>query len=155
MEPLGHLDFYPNGGARQPGCPSSDLRSAKNVSSTNLIDDLENDPSCSHMRVLDLYSESFLSDGCQSIGYKCSDYESFQKVENVLGNSRGKKKMLIIPLLLRVNAQLVDQIIASALRSAFKLITIPLETKSTSNFTSAQGKVRHTAVKMTADYYVG
>jgi len=81
LEPVGHLDFYPNGGGHQPGCHFPDLRSANNLSENNPINDLGNATICSHIRVLNLYSESFLSDSCQSVGYKCSDYESFGKVQ--------------------------------------------------------------------------
>ncbi|XP_046641911.1 pancreatic lipase-related protein 2-like isoform X2 [Daphnia pulicaria] len=66
----GFLDFYPNGGLIQPGCDPSNLPTNSDESVIT----------CSHARSIHLYSESFLSDdSCQSIGYECSDYESFNK----------------------------------------------------------------------------
>ncbi|XP_046641958.1 pancreatic lipase-related protein 2-like [Daphnia pulicaria] len=68
--PVGHLDFYPNGGLVQPGCKPPSWPPSTNDSIL----------SCDHVRAIYLYSESFLSDdSCQSIGYECSDYESFNK----------------------------------------------------------------------------
>lgn len=50
---IGHYDFYPNGGRKQPGCTSN---------------------RCSHSRVYELYAESIDSAGNNGfIGRKCSD----------------------------------------------------------------------------------
>ncbi len=80
LEATGHLDFYPNGGERQPGCEPSNFMAHVNdlVASNATLTDVV---ACDHMRVIYLYIDSFLSDiGCQSIGYECSDYDSFNTV---------------------------------------------------------------------------
>lgn len=76
LEPLGHLDFYANGGMRQPGCEPSNWDS--------ILSDPLAIPSdvivCDHTRAVHIYSESLLSSSCKTIGYECSDYDSFNKV---------------------------------------------------------------------------
>ncbi|XP_057367453.1 pancreatic lipase-related protein 2-like [Daphnia carinata] len=70
-EPVGHLDFYPNGGKSQPGClPSkwSDFCDPFAV--------LSDVTACDHMRAVHYYSSS-LKDVCQTIGYECVDYDSY------------------------------------------------------------------------------
>nr|CAH0103128.1 unnamed protein product [Daphnia galeata] len=75
LEPLGHLDFYPNGGIRQPGCDPSNWQS--------ILSDPNAFPSdaiaCDHVRAVHIYSESLLSSNCKTIGYECADYDSFNK----------------------------------------------------------------------------
>ncbi|RZF37937.1 hypothetical protein LSTR_LSTR005437 [Laodelphax striatellus] len=48
FKPIGHADFYPNGGVNQPGCDGF----SPNI--TNYIESIH----CGHMRVCDLYIES-------------------------------------------------------------------------------------------------
>ncbi|XP_065342994.1 pancreatic lipase-related protein 3-like isoform X1 [Cloeon dipterum] len=70
LAPVGHVDFYPNGGQDQPGCKDSyvgaltfQLRvlSAQNMNSTHL---------CSHARAVDLFIES-LDPSCQFLAFPC------------------------------------------------------------------------------------
>ena len=61
MDPIGHIDFYPNGGSSQVGC--------------NLFGDV-----CSHARAVEYYAESVNND--KFIGYKCEN-----QLENCNGNS--------------------------------------------------------------------
>ncbi|XP_033638971.1 lipase member I-like [Asterias rubens] len=68
VQAVGHVDFYPNGGKEQPGCPPS-LRDAFMNSGK---------PSCSHMRVLDLYIDSFDETQCAPMGYPCASWDAFQ-----------------------------------------------------------------------------
>jgi len=55
-EPLGHIDFYPNGGSHQAGC--NDVCLAELCTESNLMDLFRG--ACSHGRVVDLYVESIL-----------------------------------------------------------------------------------------------
>jgi hypothetical protein len=61
---------------RQPGCEPSNWDS--------ILSDPLAIPSdviaCDHTRAVHIYSESLLSSSCKTIGYECSDYDSFNKV---------------------------------------------------------------------------
>ncbi|XP_071493847.1 pancreatic lipase-related protein 2-like [Diadema antillarum] len=61
MLELGHQDFYPNGGRRQPGCTDFEPRSG-----------------CSHLRALRLYSQSIRSQTCEFTAVPCDSWRRFQ-----------------------------------------------------------------------------
>ncbi len=77
MKPLGHVDFYPNGGIRQPGCALSNWQSILSNPEGILLDF---GIACNHARAVKIYSDS-LSSTCKTIGYECVTYESFKKVK--------------------------------------------------------------------------
>jgi pancreatic triacylglycerol lipase len=70
VQPIGHLDFYPNGGQNQPGCSLSSLSIINITTLTNL-------GGCSHMRAISLFNDSLVST-CQSVAYECSSFSAFQ-----------------------------------------------------------------------------
>ncbi|XP_049515052.1 pancreatic lipase-related protein 2-like [Dermacentor silvarum] len=58
-EPIGHIDFFPNGGDRQPNCSRADLL-------------------CEHLRSYDYYMETIATAApCAMVGYVCTDWSSF------------------------------------------------------------------------------
>uniref|UniRef100_H3CXC9 Lipase, member Ia n=1 Tax=Tetraodon nigroviridis TaxID=99883 RepID=H3CXC9_TETNG len=61
--PLGHIDFYPNGGTDQPGCPN------------NIFSGLSYFK-CDHQRSVYLYMDS-ISRVCDSRAYPCQSYQDF------------------------------------------------------------------------------
>ncbi|XP_054710634.1 pancreatic lipase-related protein 2-like [Uloborus diversus] len=73
---VGHVDYYPNGGKRQPGCKST---------IGGLFNDIftgDNAKLCNHQRAAYLFTSSIRSErNCQFTTYKCDDYETFQKGE--------------------------------------------------------------------------
>ncbi|KAM9332991.1 lipase member H-like isoform 1-T3 [Pholidichthys leucotaenia] len=62
-EPLGHIDFYANGGADQPGCPLTIF------SGTSYF-------KCDHQRSVYLFLES-VNQTCASKAFPCSSYKEF------------------------------------------------------------------------------
>ncbi|XP_030622264.1 lipase member H [Chanos chanos] len=62
-EPIGHIDFYANGGADQPGCPQTILSGTEYFK-------------CDHQRSVFLYLSS-LNKTCPLISYPCSSYVDF------------------------------------------------------------------------------
>jgi pancreatic triacylglycerol lipase len=71
MKPLGHMDFYPNGGGTQPGCIFDPWTKPEDIDPM-----IDLTPACSHMRVLDLYIESMKGrfTNCKFISKsKCTD----------------------------------------------------------------------------------
>ncbi|XP_038073631.1 pancreatic lipase-related protein 2-like [Patiria miniata] len=77
----GHMDFYPNSGKEQPGCPPSLV---------DISDPLSEIP-CSHVRVLDLYIESVTQ--CDFVGYPCSNWDKFVNGQCTSCSWRGCPKM--------------------------------------------------------------
>ncbi|EEC13560.1 lipase, putative [Ixodes scapularis] len=58
-EPIGHLDFFPNGGDKQPNCSRADVL-------------------CEHLRSYDYYMETITRDpSCVMVGFVCSDWSTF------------------------------------------------------------------------------
>ncbi|KAJ8025505.1 Pancreatic triacylglycerol lipase [Holothuria leucospilota] len=60
LEPLGHVDIYPNGGKDMPGC--------------FLLD-----PVCDHSRVLYYFAESISSESCVFTAYPCDSWDNFRR----------------------------------------------------------------------------
>ncbi|XP_026851686.2 lipase member H isoform X2 [Electrophorus electricus] len=61
--PLGHIDFYANGGADQPGCPKTIFSGSQYFK-------------CDHQRSVFLYVASF-NVTCPLIGYPCASYSDY------------------------------------------------------------------------------
>ncbi|KAI8774315.1 Pancreatic lipase- protein 2 [Biomphalaria glabrata] len=85
IEPVGHVDFYPNGGRAQPGCQeeTSVLGFMEDVVS-NGITDAEFHVSCSHERSTELFTASIRQTtfgSCQFTSYPCSSAERFWQGE--------------------------------------------------------------------------
>lgn len=71
-EPIGHLDFYPNGGFNQPGCDQT-LWKRKDGS---FISSMYQFFSCSHVRSVEFFIESIRSK-CPFTAIACESYEKF------------------------------------------------------------------------------
>ncbi|KAK2582798.1 hypothetical protein KPH14_005058 [Odynerus spinipes] len=70
LKPIGHVDFFPNGGKEQPGC--FDVKNSVVVS--HLKEELlDKQIACSHLRAWELYVESILtqSQKCKFIAWPC------------------------------------------------------------------------------------
>ncbi|XP_031349709.1 pancreatic lipase-related protein 2-like isoform X2 [Photinus pyralis] len=72
LEPIGHVDFFPNGGFEQPGC--SDRTASVVV--THLEKTLTRETACSHVRAWELFRESLeiqlkQAPSCSFVAYKC------------------------------------------------------------------------------------
>ncbi|XP_076103997.1 pancreatic triacylglycerol lipase-like [Mytilus galloprovincialis] len=72
---IGHADFYPNGGEKQPGC-SRDVGTHLFSLITGKIEKFTSTIACSHMRVLDLFTESINSQ-CTFSGKPCHTKKDF------------------------------------------------------------------------------
>ncbi|KAK9298987.1 hypothetical protein QLX08_007896 [Tetragonisca angustula] len=71
MKPLGHIDFFPNGGREQPGC--NDVKNSVVVS--HLKDDmLTKEIACSHIRAWSYFLESVrkTNESCKFVAWPCS-----------------------------------------------------------------------------------
>ncbi|CAH1271922.1 PNLIP [Branchiostoma lanceolatum] len=73
MDPVGHLDFYPNGGMDQPGCGESLF---EYVRDQGVWGGGETFVVCNHLRAVLLFIESINSD-CPWKAYPCSDFQPF------------------------------------------------------------------------------
>uniref|UniRef100_A0A8D0R0C5 Lipase domain-containing protein n=1 Tax=Sus scrofa TaxID=9823 RepID=A0A8D0R0C5_PIG len=63
-EPLGHIDFYPNGGKKQPGCPKSIFAGIEFIK-------------CDHQRAVYLFMAA-LETSCNFISFPCHSYKDYK-----------------------------------------------------------------------------
>ncbi|XP_072470795.1 lipase member I-like isoform X2 [Notamacropus eugenii] len=63
-QPLGHIDFYPNGGKTQPGCPKSIFSGASFIK-------------CDHQRAVHLFMTS-LETKCDLTAYPCYSHKDYR-----------------------------------------------------------------------------
>ncbi|XP_053602360.1 pancreatic lipase-related protein 2-like isoform X1 [Plodia interpunctella] len=70
-EPIGHVDFYPNGGSTQPGCKSaSQQRPSGDIYQQVLR------VSCNHERSYEYFTES-IAPSCPFLAVQCDSYDTF------------------------------------------------------------------------------
>lgn len=86
-EPLGNIDFYPNGGSDQPGCPQT------------IFGGVSKYFKCDHQMSVYLYLAS-LSENCAIITYPCDSYRDYRNGKCV---SCGTPQMMSCPLLGKSN----------------------------------------------------
>ncbi|XP_060583369.1 inactive pancreatic lipase-related protein 1-like, partial [Ruditapes philippinarum] len=69
-QPIGTVDFYPNGGKDQPGCPATYFAQMSLLFTGNF--EFINNFACSHLRALDFFTESINSE-CQFNSNPCRE----------------------------------------------------------------------------------
>lgn len=71
--PIGHIDFYPNGGFNNPGCATTNLTDPRIIY-------------CNHMKSIDFFIDS-IKPRCQfNLAIKCESYEKFDSGECIKCN---------------------------------------------------------------------
>ncbi|XP_013397778.1 pancreatic triacylglycerol lipase [Lingula anatina] len=75
-QPVGHLDFYPNGGSQQPGCEHT-LSMMSEVFTAGLYNGGKKFFVCDHTRAHELFTDSVTST-CPFIGFKCNSYDEYK-----------------------------------------------------------------------------
>lgn len=82
---VGHVDFYPNGGTVQTGCPD-----APKIIPYNYYEVI----TCSHYKATYLYIESLKNHTCKFISYQCKSWEEFTSGNCTKDISEDKKGLL-------------------------------------------------------------
>ncbi|XP_022316454.2 pancreatic lipase-related protein 2-like [Crassostrea virginica] len=76
MLPVGHIDFYPNGGKDQPGCPRQSFMNIITEEYEDGTSETGNIISCSHSRSILLFTES-INSPCAFRSFQCSNTREF------------------------------------------------------------------------------
>ncbi|NXC16255.1 LIPR2 protein, partial [Corythaeola cristata] len=73
--PIGHLDFYPNGGEEMPGCDKNAISQIVDID--GIWQGTRDFVACNHLRSYKYYSDSIIyPDGF--LGYSCDSYDDFE-----------------------------------------------------------------------------
>jgi len=75
MDPIGHVDFYPNGGVDQPGCTDNAVSGLLGILQGNHGDQ---NIACSHSRSYGYFIESINLQGCHFYAHSCSSWDDYE-----------------------------------------------------------------------------
>ncbi|KAI1297635.1 Pancreatic triacylglycerol lipase [Halotydeus destructor] len=76
LMPVGHVDFYPNGGSDQPGCS---LQRFEDLITRPIGDGIRRFVACHHYRSIDYYLDSIVPtvSACAQLAHLCDNYTNF------------------------------------------------------------------------------
>lgn len=73
--PIGHLDFYPNGGENQPGCNQGMMKYIDHENGS-FYQGMRRFLACDHVRAHEFFNES-INTQCNFVAIECDSYEEF------------------------------------------------------------------------------
>ncbi|KAL3191823.1 hypothetical protein MRX96_059555 [Rhipicephalus microplus] len=76
-DPVGHVDFYPNGGEYMPGCDS--VNRVWKIFTHGLIKGVRDVVSCNHQRAVKYMLESIWNRDCLPLAYQCPSIEAYER----------------------------------------------------------------------------
>ncbi|KAM3876488.1 lipoprotein lipase [Diretmus argenteus] len=79
QRPVGHVDIYPNGGTFQPGCDIQNTLLGIASAGIKGLQNMDQLVKCSHERSIHLFIDSLVNTEQQSMAYRCSSKDSFNK----------------------------------------------------------------------------
>ncbi|KAL3846393.1 hypothetical protein ACJMK2_017390 [Sinanodonta woodiana] len=79
-QPLGDIDFYPNEGIKQPGCPESSIGGIISGIGSGSLSEAANSVKCSHSRAWVYFTES-INSNCHFYAHKCRTAAGFEQGE--------------------------------------------------------------------------
>lgn len=77
IQPCGHLDFYVNGGAEQPGCNPVNI--GLGAITEDMVNGIRELVACNHLRACEFMLDSMRPDS-NMVAYECESYEKFERV---------------------------------------------------------------------------
>uniref|UniRef100_U5ETF1 Putative pancreatic triacylglycerol lipase n=1 Tax=Corethrella appendiculata TaxID=1370023 RepID=U5ETF1_9DIPT len=87
-EPIGHIDFYPNGGHDQPSCDQP-MRNYIDKESGSFFWGVQEFLGCNHLRSIQFYTESISNKNCPFMSITCESYDAFKNGDCFKCNENG------------------------------------------------------------------